>query len=377
MKKIRLLHVIGQLRRGGCELQLLGLCERLDKDRFDLSVCYYTKEGEELDQEFVRAGVRTVFFDKFAMPVWRFFLRLRRVMKETAPDIVHTWMYSANFWGRLAAVSCGVPHLIASERGEVRLSGPVDRAAERFFQRRTLRMANSRFLASSLEQHFGLPADQTRIVYNGVGFELPDRGVAGPRLRRELGLPRESLIVLTVGRIGFPKNYKMLVRVVERLHRSGSEAVFAIVGTGPEEAAIRQQVHDAGLDGKVRFLGFRGDVPSLLAAADLFCFTSDSEGFPNAVLEAMLAGLPVVCTDFPSAREMIFDPKAGILVPRDDDEGMAREIDALLKEPARREAVGLAARRHVQEHFSWERMTGRMTAIYEGLVAGSRNEAGG
>lgn len=371
MKKIRLLHVIGQLRRGGCELQLLGLCERLDKNRFDLAVCYYSRMGEELDQEFTRAGVRVVFFDKFAMPVWRFFSQLRRVMKDWSPEIVHTWMYSANFWGRLAAVTCGVPHLVASDRGEVRLSGLIDRGAERFFQSRTLRMANSRFIASSLEHHFKLPVERTRVVHNGVGFEPADRAQARPLLRRELGLSDDAVIVLTVGRIGFPKNYPMLVRVAERLRRAGSEAVFAVVGTGPDEDDIRQRVSEAGLSGCVRFLGFRTDIPSLLAAADLFCFTSDSEGFPNAVLEAMLVGLPVVCTDFASAQEMIFDPKAGILVPRDDDERMAREISGLLKEPDRRAAMGRAAQHHVQEHFSWDRMVENMTAVYEALFDGS------
>jgi len=166
----------------------------------------------------------------------------------------------------------------------------------------------------------------------------------------------------------------MLVRVVGRLERSGSNAVVAVVGTGPDEDVLKRQVRGAGLDHRMRFLGFRDDVPSLLAGADVFCFTSDSEGFPNAVLEAMLAGLPVVCTDFPSAREMISDPRAGILVSCDDDAGMAEAIGDLLARPECRREIGMAARAHVQEHFSWDRLVETMSEIYEELAGRKRLE---
>jgi len=374
MRQIRILHVIGQLRRGGCELQLLGLCQRLDRARFDSAICWYVRQADELEEDFRRAGVRMHFFSKPSMSVWRFFERLRGVVKEVEPDVIHTWMYSANFWGRLAAVTCGVSGIIASERGEVRMTGLIDRASEWFFRSRTLRLANSRFIASSLERHFGLPAEQTRIVHNAVGFELPDREAARSSLRRELGLAADTAVVLTVGRLGFPKNYPMLVRVVGRLERSGSNAVVAVVGTGPDEDVLKRQVRGAGLDHRMRFLGFRDDVPSLLAGADVFCFTSDSEGFPNAVLEAMLAGLPVVCTDFPSAREMISDPRAGILVSCDDDAGMAEAIGDLLARPECRREIGMAARAHVQEHFSWDRLVETMSEIYEELAGRKRLE---
>src|ERR1041384_4549746 len=98
--KVRIMHILGQLAVGGCEKQLLQLCKRMDPGRYDLTVCWYTRFPQELGDEFAKAGVRLVFLDKFQLPRWKFFFELVRTIRRIQPDIVHTWMYSANAWGR-------------------------------------------------------------------------------------------------------------------------------------------------------------------------------------------------------------------------------------------------------------------------------------
>ena len=368
MNKVRILHVIGQIRRGGCESQLLGLCQRMDKDRYELSICWYSREEEELGDEFARAGVRTFFFDKFSMPIWTFFRRLRGVVKEVGPDVVHTWMYSANFWGRWAALTCSVPHLVASDRNVIWQSGRIERLSERLLAGRTLRLANSQAIAQSLEKHFCLPVERTRVVYNAVSLPAVDREEARRSVRQELALPADNKLVLMVGRLMWPKNYAMFVRTAGRVCGQRGDVVFLAAGTGPDESDLRAQVESAALAQRVRFLGFRADVPRLLAAADVFCFTSLSEGFPNAVLEAMFTGLPVVCTSFPSMSELLTDCEQAILVPLDDDAAMASQIVALLDDPDRCRRMGASARAYVRSRYTWDRTVVSMGAVYDELM---------
>src|SRR6185503_17749866 len=115
---LRLLHVIPTLGVGGTERQLVNLLPRLDPRRFRQTVCHYTACAS-LEDRLEAAGIRTVFIDKQSVPPWTFLSRLRRVVREVRPDVVHTWLYSGNFWGRVAAISCGVRHLVASDRAMV------------------------------------------------------------------------------------------------------------------------------------------------------------------------------------------------------------------------------------------------------------------
>src|ERR1035437_6412376 len=114
----RILHVIGQIAVGGCEKQLLELIRRGDHDRYQYGLCYYSPNPDNMVRPFTEAGAQLFYVDKFgeSSTTWRFFRSLRRTIREFHPDLIHTWLYSANFWGRLAGRSLGLRRLIASER---------------------------------------------------------------------------------------------------------------------------------------------------------------------------------------------------------------------------------------------------------------------
>ena len=122
---VRVLHIIGQLGVGGCEKQLLEICRRMDRGRFDLGVAYYARMENDLVEDFRRAGVSVWFTDKAAVGPWRFFLALRRFIREFCPDVIHCWQYSPNCWGRLAAAGCGYGRYICGERTATRLPRPL------------------------------------------------------------------------------------------------------------------------------------------------------------------------------------------------------------------------------------------------------------
>jgi glycosyltransferase involved in cell wall biosynthesis len=367
-RRIRILHIIGQLHGGGCERQLLGVCQRLDARRFDLSVCWYGPMAHELDGEFRAAGVNTIFFNKFSMSAWRFFLTLRRKIQEVSPDIVHTWLTSANFWGRWAAVSCGVPHIVASERSLVTKPGLIQRASERALAPRSHRLANSKVAAASAQRLSGLPAERIRVIYNAVSVEPVDREAARAEARRELGVPGDQRLVVMVAHLRPGKNYEMFVRCGARMRTLRPGVTFVSLGSGPLEAQLIEQAASLGARHDVRFLAERADVPLWLAGADLFCLTTYHEAFPNSVLEAMAAGLPIVTTPFSSLDELTGGQDLVVKVPFDDDEAMAREIAALLDDPERRRRLGEEGRSWVRERYTWERLVGEMESFYEDLV---------
>jgi glycosyltransferase involved in cell wall biosynthesis len=332
--------------------------------------------AHELDDEFRAAGVRTIFFDKFSMSQWRFFLTLRGKIKEVSPDIVHTWLTSANFWGRWAAVTRGVPHIVASERSLVTEPSLIQRISERALARRSHRLANSEVAAASVQRRSGLAAERIRVIYNAVNLEAIDRESARAWARRELGLPEDQRLAVMVAHLRPEKNYPMFVRCGARIRRHRSDVTLVSLGSGPMESQLNGHAESLGVQDHVRFLGERTDVSRWLAAADLFCLTTNREAFPNSVLEAMAAGLPVVTTSFSSLDELTGGREIVVKVPLDDDEAMAREIAALLEDPLRCRRMGEEARSWVRERYTWDRLVGEMESFYEELTRDGTRPSG-
>jgi glycosyltransferase involved in cell wall biosynthesis len=370
---VKVLHIIPTLGVGGAERQLVKLLPRMDRSRFEQTVCYYTP-SRNFERDLNTAGIRTIFFDKFSMPLWRFFRRLRQTVREVDPDIVHTWLYSGNFWGRLAALSCGVTRLIASDRSLARpFSAPVY-LYERMFARYTVRLANSRAVAASLERRCGLPADRTRVIHNAVDAMAPEPGNPRGGVRETLGLPPEQRLVLMVGRQAEEKNHPMFLRAARRCGSRRPDVTFVALGHLFRPAEMDALVDSLGARPFVRIVEQREDVGSWLAAADVFCLTSDREGMPNVVLEAMAAGLPIVCADFESCREVLSNPEVGIIVPRGDDVALAEAVLALLDDPERRRRLGEAARAHARAAFGWDRLVREMEALYSEIAGADLRE---
>lgn len=372
---VRILHFIGQLGVGGCEMQLLGLCRRLDRSRFEFAVCSYASRRDSLAGEFEKAGAKVFFVDKFGGISKIAFLRtLRRFIAEFRPDIIHTWQYSANVWGRLAGLTSGYRRFISSERS-ARAYGVHMWLLERMLGRQTVWTGNTSAVADTISEYLGVPRAPIRIIHNAVEMPQLDRGACRDEVRRELGLAPDARIVLTVGRQTPAKNYPMFFRTAERVVKQFPDVVFVAAGHGEQEAELREILARMQLGNTVRMLGVRHDVPRLLGAADLFCFCSDWEGFPNALVEALAAGLPAVATSFAGVREIV-EAEAGLLCRLVDcgrDDQMAEQLCQLLEDPQCGRALGDAARRSVAERFSWNRLVDTMSDLYTQFLTGSHS----
>jgi glycosyltransferase involved in cell wall biosynthesis len=370
-RPIRILHVMPQIGIGGAETQLYELITRSSPDGMVHRVLCYSDSLEPEGLRLYKGGgihLERVPRDK-RHPI-RFVRAMAEPMVAWTPDIVHCWLASGIIWGRLAALWAGIPRIIVAHRG-INLPGVrLLRVLEKITGHRVVYAANSRAGARAVGEQLGVPAEHFNIVYNGVDVDRYGVGVGAAPIRQELRVPAKAKLVVTVGRLTPEKDYPMLLEVAHRCRDLPLR--FIIVGYGELREQLLALSTRLGVNDSVHFLDLRRDVPQILRAADLFCFTSRHEGFPNAILEAMASGLPIATTRFPSAEEVIEDGRSGLIVPAGDAEGMARALSKLLNHPAYAAGLARSARQQAEERFAMPRMVEETRRMYEGVLAGEK-----
>jgi len=364
---VRVLHLITELNIGGAEKVLSRLLSRLDRDRFALAVaCLYGRDGLVADD--IRSlGISITDLGMTAK--WRLdaFVRLYRLLHRQRPTILHTWMFHANVPGRVLGRLAGVPIVISSERtmGQEgglrcwlnRVTAPLpDRVA-----------CVSESVAEFAAQTIGIPPAKLVVIPNGIpleDFQPGDRS----RARVDLGIPLRVVVAGTVGRLQPVKGTRHLLEAWSRLVSGHPDAILLLVGGGSQQAALERMSRHLGISEHVRFLGDRVDVPDLLRGMDIFVLPSLWEGMPNAALEAMAVGLPVVATAIGGTPEVVVDGVTGLLIPPGDPDALAQSIAHLLCDPDLRCRMGQAGRERVVNHFSVGRMVEQTTRLYERLL---------
>ncbi|RMF76364.1 MAG: glycosyltransferase [Acidobacteria bacterium] len=339
-RSARVAVVVTQLGLGGAERQTTLLLERLAGTSWAprLVVCL-SGHVEPYGPRLEAAGYPLAVLPRRRSLDPGRLLRLRRLLRDEAIDLVHAVHMLAS--GYCALATWGSRRvLVPSARGTVVPRSPLRWAVyRRMLRRAPVVVANSERGARFLVERLGAPPDRVRVIPNGIAFDELRRAARPDAVRRELGLDAAAPVVAFVGKDNRVKNIPRLARVLGRLFAREPALHALVVGTGLDETARGRLF--AGLDPeRLHLLGRRDDVPSLLAAADVLLVTSDSEGCPNAVLEALAVGTPVVSGDVGDVGRMIAGDVAGTTVPVDDD---AAYVEAVLHWIAVRDA----ARAHV------------------------------
>jgi glycosyltransferase involved in cell wall biosynthesis len=217
-----------------------------------------------------------------------------------------------------------------------------------------------------------LPVHKVRYLGNGIdidAFEQAHGEADRDAMRQELGLASEDLAILVVARFEPPKGHAFFLegfrQLVEQLPRA--RAVFA--GLGYDEERIRALVREYGLEDQVRFIGYRRDVPAVLRAADVFALTSVKEGLPRSVVEAMLAGVPVVVSDVPGNRDVVQQGRTGLLVPFGDVSALCAALYRATTDQAFRRHVTAAAAARVRAVHDEAAIVKSLASSYHELLA--------
>jgi glycosyltransferase involved in cell wall biosynthesis len=375
LERLRVMRIIARMNVGGPALQAVTLMRGLPADRFEQRLYAGLVEAGEADYISLRApglvahrvpalGRRVrLGDDAHALTA------LTAEMRRFRPHIVHTHTAKAGTLGRIAAILARVPgrvhtfhgHLLHGyfRPGKARLV--VD--AERVLARHTDRLiaVGARVRDDLLAAGVGRPGQYVVIPPGTRLGPLPDRRAA----RRELGLPARGPVVAYVGRLTRVKRPDRLAAVAREVIRAVPDARFAVCGDGDLAADVGSAARDLGP--AMRLLGWRADVETVYAAADVVLLTSDNEGMPVSLIEAGLAGVPAVATNVGSVAEVVRDRSTGLLATHDVGE-LARSVVRLLRDDALHQRMGAAAAAWCQEQFGPERLVGDVERLYEDIA---------
>jgi len=375
----RILEIIPTLDRSGAEKQLTLLAGGLPRDEFDVHVCALTRGGP-LEADLRQAGIPVSIVGKPRKIDPRAFLRLRRLIARLRPELIHTWLFAANAYGRAAALTCGVKRLVAGERCVDPWKTWVELSIDRFLARRSLRIvANSSGVKEFYVRH-GLPAEKFEVIPNGV-LAPPPCTSTREELLAELGLPAGARLVAIIGRLWPQKRVKDAIWAADVIKVFRGDVHLLVIGDGPDRDRLLKFREDVRIADRVHFLGHRADVFRILPHLEALWSPSAYEGQSNVILEAMSVGLPVVATDIPGTRDLVVHEVTGCLIPttdraaaattvnRDVAAGLAHHTCRLLDDPELGPRLGQAARQRVLVEFSVEKMVARYADLYRRLLA--------
>lgn len=375
-RRLKICFVIGTLDRGGAEGQLVQLATRLDRGRFETSVCCLSHDGphraalEAAGVPVSVVGLRQLRGLRSTLDAAGGLLRLLRIIRASRPDVVHGFLYWAYVFGAFAARLAGVPVVVASRRslGYFKESRTLLLVLERIANRATdLLIANSQAVRRDVVRQEHVSIAKIRVVHNGVQSSQPDER-RRRELREQLNLADKGPVVAVVANFIAYKRHDVLFSALPALVAEFPMLVLLLAGEGPLESHFEVQARASGLGATVRFLGARAEASDILSLADVAVHPSETEGFSNAVLEAMAAAKPIVAARVGGNAEAIVDGETGLLVPAGDAAALSQAVLAVLRNPDAARAMGEAGRARAVRLFSIERMVAEYERIYEELA---------
>lgn len=366
MKKLNILHTIETSGPGGAENVLLLLVRRLDPERFR-SVVVINEPGW-LEDQLRELGLPTVRVTWKSWCDFRLPRALARLVRERKIDLIHSHLPDQNFYACLASRLSGCPTIVTYH-------GPVELSDAGTF-RGWLKLQLVKRTASKVVvvcdyvrdmlKNIGFPEGSLCRIYNGIDTSR-FAAVGTGELRRELNIPPATLLIGMVGNVRAPKGHEYFIRAARLIADQHPNTFFVISGDLHKTLAppLFKLVSDLGLQDRIKFLGFREDVPRILTDLDIFVLPSTSEGFPLVVLEAMACAKPVVATRCGGAGEVVDDGRTGFMVPVADAPAIASRVGELLNQRERSASMGKAAKLRIESEFSVEGMVANYERLYE------------
>lgn len=330
-----------------------------------------------LARDFVDSGFEPYLLDRAGYFQPRSLVRLLRLLETQRVQIVHSH-FSRDLWTIVPAMSFGgaarkAPLLLTKHIGTGKPKRDV--LHRQLYQRVDYVIAISEVIRKNLLATHPLSTDKVGVIHHGVDLKqfslakISDRSV-----RRELGFSQEEVVVGMVGRLQIGKGGLEFLEMARRVHQAQPNTRFLIVGEAtrgePRDAElIRQRCRELGLENIVTFLGFRTDVPEVLAALDVFVFPSHAEAFGLALLEAMAAAKAVIASNNDGVLDLISEERLGLLVPPRDVEALTAACLRLVADENLRQSMGEASRAAALQKFSVQHMLERIESLYHSLLA--------
>jgi glycosyltransferase involved in cell wall biosynthesis len=370
--KPRITFVIISLFKGGAETQMVRLAVALADRGWTVRIVTLM----DLNDYGGVLSEKNILVDSLGIPRGRYDPRslpkLVRLFRRHRPDIVCTFLYHSNVLGRVAARLAGVPVVVSSIRNAVFGGWLADKLMSMTDKLATRTTTNSELAAKALLERRVVRPERLQVIRNAVELSAPGSEVKSrdQLVGRALG---STWLWLSVGRLEPQKANEVAMKALARLRKEGKDVHLAIAGSGSQEGELLALRSALDLDDSVSFLGNRKDIGELMAASDGLVLASRWEGLPNVVLEACLAGLPVVATSVGGVTEIIENDRTGVVVVPDDEEALADGMRRLMQlSPEQRAEMTRTAREYVESAFEPQAVMDVWEGLFEELLDGRR-----
>jgi len=375
MAKLRVAHIITQLELGGAQRNTLYTIAHLDPARFE--PCLMSGPGGLLDEEAKSSGVPFFVISTLVRPIRpvkdiRALIALYRHLRHLQPDIVHTHSSKAGILGRFAAYVAGVPVIIHTFHGfgftprQNKLLKYLLIRVEKFC---SLLSTHLVFVSRENRQEAGTlgigPGKASSLIRSGISLQGPPSST----IRREAGIPENAWVVTSVGNFKPQKNPMDLARTAVGVLEENPEIHFLFVGDGELRPAVESWVRGQPHSENIHFLGWRRDIPEILAASNVFILTSLWEGLPRALVEAFAVKLPAICYAVDGVKEIVDDGKNGYLIIPGDVETAKRRILELKNKPLEAQEMGRRGYELIRSEFDIDLMVRQQEELYDKLFS--------
>lgn len=366
---LRVLHILPSIRGYGAERQIIELLPLLQAPELTTGLLtIYEPDPEER----ARLGFPVLSAGRRSRRDYFFLPRLVTAIRQFAPDVVHTHTHVGKYWGRVAAILAGVKAIVHTEHNPCDpRRNAFERIADRLLHRAT--SCTVTFFSEQrlfLAQYERAPIEKITVIPNGIN--MPDSPLNRDQARAALGAGANEFAIVVVGRMEFQKNHRLALETLAALHEETRRGVVLhFLGTGVEEPFLRGRARSLDIESHVRFHGFRNDVRTVLQGADLLLMTSWFEGMPLTLVEAMIAGVPIVTTPWTGARSMLGDGLYGFMATGWEAETVASELERAVALPGARAAIAARAREYVRRQYGLDRMAVAHRNLYTTLTRGS------
>ncbi|MBI5788269.1 MAG: glycosyltransferase family 4 protein [Candidatus Schekmanbacteria bacterium] len=380
MDKIKVVHIITRLDRGGSAENTLLTVIGLNKARYEVSLISGCSQNppQILMNQLAESGIKFIVINDLVREIspWRdikAMLTIRRLIRGA--DIVHTHTSKAGIVGRWAAFAAKVPHTVHTPHGHV-FYGYYNRIITRFFillERISASVTDKIICLTKKEAEdyttLGIGGLQKyMVIHSGVKLDnFRATSDSGRLLREKLHIPLQAKIVGSLGRLEEVKGYKYFVEAASVIADQFPAVYFLLAGDGARRAELSEQCNRRELQKRFIFYGWQEDAATVMSVMDIFILPSLNEGMGRVLVEAMSMGKPIVATAVGGVPELIKHEQNGILVPPKDAQALACAVTRLLKNPELADKIASNTKRDVDQ-YSAQKMLEKIEGLYEQML---------
>ena len=368
-KKIRILEMIDDATVGGGQVHVLLLAKYLDKKIFEVEVA--CPPDGFLPDELKRIGIKVVPLITNNILRLKTYLNTIKILRQGNYDVLHTHGGTSGFWGRTASFYLRSPrikihtyhgiHYVHMQRVKSKLFLLVDRMLCKNTNR-IISVCESDY-KNSLKLKISVP-EKLVLIYNGIEIDKYSVMSERDKIRAKFKVPADKFVFGNIGRLNIQKGQEYLIEAFSKVHRNYPDTLLWIVGSGEEEAKLKNMVANFSLENFVMFLGDQKNIVEIFSAIDVFILPSLWEGMPLALLESMAAGKAVIGTSVDGITEIIGDMQNGLLIPPKNTEMLANAMEKILLDKHLRNLISENAKKTILKKYSAQFTAEQIGKIY-------------